>query len=82
MKEKFNIHNIPAMLYGEASDRVFLFVHGKCGDKEEAKVFYMQVRIILQKEIQLMHLFKSLIAHLRLWKMENTGFIHRSNWKC
>lgn len=39
MKEKFNIHNIPAMLYGEASERVFLFVHGKCGDKEEAKLF-------------------------------------------
>jgi alpha-beta hydrolase superfamily lysophospholipase len=36
---KFQIHNIPALLYGENSDRVWLFVHGKSGYKEEAEAF-------------------------------------------
>ena len=35
----FEIKGIPAVLYGEESDRVYLFVHGKCGCKEEAKGF-------------------------------------------
>ena len=33
---KFSIGRVPAVLYGEAADRVFLFIHGKCGCKEEA----------------------------------------------
>lgn len=38
MKEAiFEINGIPAVLYGEASDRVYLYVHGKCGFKEEAR---------------------------------------------
>lgn len=37
--EKFQIHEIPAVLYGENSDRIWLFVHGKCGYKEEAEAF-------------------------------------------
>ena len=36
---KFQIHNIPTILYGEPSDQVWLFIHGKCGDKEEAEAF-------------------------------------------
>lgn len=36
---KFNILHIPAVLYGEASARVFLFVHGQGGNKEEAERF-------------------------------------------
>lgn len=36
---KFQIHNIPTILYGEPCDRVWLFVHGKCGYKEEAEAF-------------------------------------------
>ena len=40
MKEsQFEIQHIPAVLYGEDSDRVYLFVHGKCGHKEEAAAF-------------------------------------------
>ena len=40
MKEaKFDIHGIPAVLYGEESDRLYLFIHGKCGCKEEAGDF-------------------------------------------
>lgn len=35
----FDINHIPAILYGEDSDRVWLFVHGKCGYKEEAEAF-------------------------------------------
>ena len=30
---------ISAVLYGEPSDRVWLFVHGKCGCKEEGAAF-------------------------------------------
>lgn len=36
---KFQVHDIPAVLYGEDSDRVWLFVHGKHGYKEEAEAF-------------------------------------------
>lgn len=35
----FQIHDIPAILYGEPSDLVWLFVHGKCGCKEEGAAF-------------------------------------------
>ena len=28
---------MPAVLYGEAADKVCLFIHGKCGNKEEAE---------------------------------------------
>ncbi|MDD2955968.1 MAG: alpha/beta hydrolase [Oscillospiraceae bacterium] len=33
------IDGVPALLYGNHSDAVYLFVHGKCGQKEEAAVF-------------------------------------------
>lgn len=36
---KFQIHNIPTILYGKPSDPAWLFVHGKCGYKEEAEAF-------------------------------------------
>ena len=36
---KCKICDIPTVLYGENSDRVWLFVHGKCGYKEEAEAF-------------------------------------------
>ena len=39
MKEFFDISGIPAALYGERSDKVFLFVHGQFGCKEEAERF-------------------------------------------
>lgn len=40
MKEdRFKIDNIPAVLYGKPSDRLYLFVHGKCGCKEEGAAF-------------------------------------------
>ena len=38
-QEFFQIDAIPAVLYGEASDRVWLFIHGKCGCKEEGAAF-------------------------------------------
>ncbi|MDD3368532.1 MAG: alpha/beta hydrolase [Lachnospiraceae bacterium] len=41
--EKFKIKQIPAVLYGEKTDRLFLFVHGKDGNKEEAEDFAKQV---------------------------------------
>lgn len=37
--EKLKLEGIPANLYGEPSDKLFLFIHGKNGNKEEAKPF-------------------------------------------
>lgn len=37
--KKFKINNIPAVVYGDASEKVFLFIHGKNGNKEEAEKF-------------------------------------------
>lgn len=40
MKETFfEIQTIPAVLYGEAAEKVYLFIHGKQGSKEEAREF-------------------------------------------
>ena len=35
----FQIENIPAVLYGDAADKAYLFVHGQCGRKEEGLAF-------------------------------------------
>ena len=37
--ELLEIGSIPAVLYGEESERAYLFIHGKCGRKEEAEAF-------------------------------------------
>lgn len=40
MKEQpFKILDIPVLLLGEASEKVYLFIHGKSGSKEEAREF-------------------------------------------
>lgn len=38
-KGNFFIKNIPAVIYGENCDKGFIFVHGQCGNKEEAERF-------------------------------------------
>lgn len=38
-EERFTIKNIPAVVYGEASKRAYLFVHGQSGCKEEGAAF-------------------------------------------
>lgn len=38
-EEAFWIGRIPAALYGKPCDRVYLFVHGQCGCKEEGAAF-------------------------------------------
>nr|WP_317413444.1 alpha/beta hydrolase [uncultured Solibaculum sp.] len=38
-KELFEIQGIPAVLYGQHSHKIYLFLHGKCGYKEEAEAF-------------------------------------------
>lgn len=35
----FSIHGIPAVLYGDSSESLFLYIHGKMGCKEEAAHF-------------------------------------------
>lgn len=39
----FSIDTAPAVLYGEENKDVFLFVHGLCGNKEEAARFFETV---------------------------------------
>lgn len=40
MKKQYcMINHIPAVLFGAPSDKVYLFVHGKCGSKEDAQNF-------------------------------------------
>lgn len=40
MKTKyFTLKNIPVLLYGEESSKVYLYIHGKMGSKEEALAF-------------------------------------------
>lgn len=39
MPEYIKIGRAPAVLYGEPAERAFLFVHGLCGNKEEAQRF-------------------------------------------
>ncbi len=36
-EERFEIGGVPALLLGEAADRLWLYVHGKHGSKEEAR---------------------------------------------
>lgn len=38
-QEKFFIGNVPAILLGEQAERIFLFIHGQGGHKEEAIAF-------------------------------------------
>ncbi len=38
-KEKIYISGIPAILWGEKSDKAYIFVHGKMSNKESAEVF-------------------------------------------
>lgn len=39
MKREFKLGGVPVILYGEEAPRVFLYVHGLCGCKEEAARF-------------------------------------------
>lgn len=38
-KQKIMIENIPAILWGETSNKLYLFIHGKMGSKEDAALF-------------------------------------------
>ncbi len=39
IKQNILIKNIPSILWGEKSDRIYIYVHGKMSKKEDAKVF-------------------------------------------
>lgn len=38
-ERRLEIENIPAVLYGDAAEKAYLFVHGQCGCKEEGFAF-------------------------------------------
>jgi hypothetical protein len=40
-KEEIKIGNIPALLYGANSKKLYIFVHGRYSNKEEAENFSM-----------------------------------------
>lgn len=50
-KQHLMIGSIPALLYGKKSDRLFLFVHGKMGSKDDAAIF---ADVLCQKEFQVL----------------------------
>jgi len=50
-EDRFRIDIIPAVLYGDLSDNLYLFVHGKCGCKEEGKAF---AEIVCPKDWQVL----------------------------
>lgn len=45
--EKSMIDRIPAILYGDSSNKVYLFVHGKLGYKEEAEMQFFDPRHVI-----------------------------------
>ena len=47
--KKIMIGKIPAIIYGDLSDKVYLFVHGQGGNKEEAESF---AEIVIEKSWQ------------------------------
>ncbi|HQN22901.1 MAG TPA: alpha/beta hydrolase [Thermotogota bacterium] len=50
-QELLQIGAVPAIVYGEPSEKVYLFAHGQCGYKEEAKGF---AEIVLEKGWQVL----------------------------
>lgn len=50
-EERFSIQSIPSILYGESSENLFLYVHGKMGCKEEAAGFG---EVVCPKEYQVL----------------------------
>ena len=46
---KIKLCNIPAIVWGEKSDKVYLFVHGKMASKESAEAF---ARVAMEKGYQ------------------------------
>lgn len=49
--QKINISNIPSIIWGEKSDNVYIFVHGKKSNKEDAKEF---AQIATDKDYQVL----------------------------
>lgn len=50
-QEQMMIGKIPAIIYGEQSDKIYLFVHGQGGNKEEAESF---AEIVLENDWQVL----------------------------
>lgn len=38
LKDNFNINNIPTVLWGDKSEKVFIAVHGNMSNKEDAVI--------------------------------------------
>ena len=81
MKSKaFNIGSTPALLIGEQSDKVFLFVHGLHGRKEEARAF---AEVVVPKGYQVLGI--NLPVERKPWEVlpllnEIRDYLYQ-NWK-
>jgi uncharacterized protein len=51
LKHKMLIEKIPAIMYGPESEKLYLFVHGRCSKKEDAEFFS---RIAIDKGFQVL----------------------------
>ncbi|HBF3075360.1 TPA: alpha/beta hydrolase [Clostridioides difficile] len=38
-KKYFEIHGVPSILWGNPSSKLYIYIHGQCGNKEEAEAF-------------------------------------------
>lgn len=65
-QKKFLIDHIPAILLGEPSDKIYLFVHGQSGNKEEA-VGFAEVAAVNTGSIQPNSLKLWTSRKTRLW---------------
>ena len=89
MNEKVKINNIPLIVWGEKSEKVFLYVHGQGGNKEEAEGFS---KVAKEKGFQVLSIDlpghgerKSEIENFNPWSVvpELTSIMEyaKSNWK-
>ena len=49
-KQTLKIESIPAIIWGEKSDSVYIYVHGKMSSKEEAQGFNCDLTVLAGSE--------------------------------
>lgn len=88
-EKRFHIDNIPAVLLGEKSDKVFLYIHGKCGSKEEAIDFaeiacpkgYQVLGIDLPEHGERKNETESFYPWVAVPELKKVMTYAKSNWK-
>lgn len=52
-KKRFLINNIPTLIWGPDSDKVYIYVHGKMGSKENAEHYFTDSKSLEKLEMWL-----------------------------